>query len=1021
MKKKSYAHLLVATAVFTGTYMGLGTTWSSRVFAAEPAAEPLVQYGDTGPAVSTLQNDLKAEGYINTVTGYFGSLTLAAVKQFQRDHGLAADGIVGPMTWQVLDQHSNTSPSSSSSLIPSIVSPPGTGLKSSSAPSTPSLGAPQKSRSSTSQGSGTASSGGACSGTSSSSTSSSSSARLGTSGSSTASSSTSGSSSAQSSLPKFTLTKKQIGLNGTVVSTAMGFTYQNTTFMPIWYVKPLLDKLGITSTWDGHNWKLVSPSTIKPNLSSLPSGASPYTISLNGIVVAHDTALPYTDPSTNQSTTFVPIWYLMQVLDRIQGKSTWNGTDWNLNLHVSPHVAFTAYQKNGTKIGTYSTQAQAVTALQAHSNPGSYIKDGTGKMVFQEPDFIAVTKAGTVVGEFLTEAAAQTQLLADGQPGGVVKDGNIGDKVVFLAPDFTAYSAAGKALGEFLTLSQAQALLLNSPGGTVKDGTGAVVYTAPDFAAYSGPMHAPTDYGTQVAAEAAIQNNPNGFVVNQQTKQIVQMPSDYYWVTSGGTWLASAGMPTLPEPGYAQPGQAFMNQTGTASSNQMFLLGQVTPNGSYTYVGRLVGGFDWVDLRFPSPSTVNATQIDSWLQANGSPLTGLGGTYIYTQNQYGVDATYLVAHSILESGWGKSEIAQTDNNLFGYGAYDSNPGYFAGKFPSDEYAIRFEAWEVRNNYLNPGSSHYYQWPTLLGMNHDYATSTTWASSIGQLMNQFVTQTNGSASDYVQYSPTATPPSPQSNQEPVYFLNGAKAVVTANPYTNLPMYPDWYTGDQQMFPGVLQIGSSGTAVQQLQSLLNQNGASLSADGQFGQMTQTALVNYQQSHQLPVTGIYDLATWSNLNNITLGTYPTVTQGTIVTIDQIIQGMLSGQVTEWFHIVTASGQAGWVDSNYLQFTNVYEVQPTSTTNTSVPLYTSAKAGAPVALMLHQGDYIVSNNAASPLSGYVQVLAYNQETGASITGYLSTTAADLVAVNPPSITTSSGSANATSTPSSISTSNTN
>ncbi|MFD8982445.1 peptidoglycan-binding protein [Streptomyces sp. NPDC059564] len=59
--------------------------------------------GATGEAVTQLQDRLAALGSPVTTTGVFDSATTAAVKHFQKAHGLAADGIVGPKTRASLD------------------------------------------------------------------------------------------------------------------------------------------------------------------------------------------------------------------------------------------------------------------------------------------------------------------------------------------------------------------------------------------------------------------------------------------------------------------------------------------------------------------------------------------------------------------------------------------------------------------------------------------------------------------------------------------------------------------------------------------------------------------------------------------------------------------------------------------------------------------------------------------------------------------------------------------------------
>jgi hypothetical protein len=72
--------------------------------AAEPvaaagvgAARPTLRRGSTGPWVEALQKKLKLNP-----DGTFGAGTEAALRVFQRQHGMVADGIAGPKTWLVV-------------------------------------------------------------------------------------------------------------------------------------------------------------------------------------------------------------------------------------------------------------------------------------------------------------------------------------------------------------------------------------------------------------------------------------------------------------------------------------------------------------------------------------------------------------------------------------------------------------------------------------------------------------------------------------------------------------------------------------------------------------------------------------------------------------------------------------------------------------------------------------------------------------------------------------------------------
>lgn len=57
-------------------------------------------YGGYDKEVAQLQMMLKELGYYTgKIDGQFGSLTLEAVKRFQKDNNLLVDGIVGNQTW----------------------------------------------------------------------------------------------------------------------------------------------------------------------------------------------------------------------------------------------------------------------------------------------------------------------------------------------------------------------------------------------------------------------------------------------------------------------------------------------------------------------------------------------------------------------------------------------------------------------------------------------------------------------------------------------------------------------------------------------------------------------------------------------------------------------------------------------------------------------------------------------------------------------------------------------------------
>ena len=76
------------------------------------------------------------------------------------------------------------------------------------------------------------------------------------------------------------------------------------------------------------------------------------------------------------------------------------------------------------------------------------------------------------------------------------------------------------------------------------------------------------------------------------------------------------------------------------------------------------------------PTNYSADELNrvySMMNIRNSRLAGKGAIFKEAEKRYGVNALYLMAHSALESAWGRSQIANDKNNFFGIAAYDTSP------------------------------------------------------------------------------------------------------------------------------------------------------------------------------------------------------------------------------------------------------------------------------------------------------------------------------------------------------------
>ena len=118
--------------------------------------------------------------------------------------------------------------------------------------------------------------------------------------------------------------------------------------------------------------------------------------------------------------------------------------------------------------------------------------------------------------------------------------------------------------------------------------------------------------------------------------------------------------------------------------------------------------------------------------------------YFYLlEQQYNINGMFVAAVGIHESAWGTSKIAQNKHNLFGYGAYDSNPYNGAYEFTDYSESIDLIARVFVKYYINPAgtkiydgngaSGKYYSGSNLSAVNKKYATDSNWANCVYKYM------------------------------------------------------------------------------------------------------------------------------------------------------------------------------------------------------------------------------------------------------------------------------------------------
>ena len=176
------------------------------------------------------------------------------------------------------------------------------------------------------------------------------------------------------------------------------------------------------------------------------------------------------------------------------------------------------------------------------------------------------------------------------------------------------------------------------------------------------------------------------------------------------------------------------------------------------YAGTYYNYYQFLPLR--SQSNISGDTLNRFLTSKGygsnSKLFNMGQVFVNGQNTYGVNALLVYSMACLESAYGTSSFAIERNNLFGWNAFDSDPGQ-ASYFASIEQAVNEHMGINLRGYLDINDYRFFG--THLGnkgsgINLKYAADPYWGykiASIAYEIDKFANNYDGNLTDYDAYA------------------------------------------------------------------------------------------------------------------------------------------------------------------------------------------------------------------------------------------------------------------------------
>lgn len=223
------------------------------------------------------------------------------------------------------------------------------------------------------------------------------------------------------------------------------------------------------------------------------------------------------------------------------------------------------------------------------------------------------------------------------------------------------------------------------------------------------------------------ENSDKVVTINKGDKVILKAKQGDWYYVSYDNYLGWAKADSLE---YVDP-----NGTGDGDENNVqYTKEQLTQNLGFS-------------MLLNKPSGLTLDQFKQIFENDSNDVNNIfkdnAEYFYYIEQQYNINGIFVAAVGIHESAWGTSNIYKNKKNLFGYGAYDSDPSGSAYTFQSYAEGIDLVARVFVKYYLNPAGTPiyggetatgtYFEGATLTAVNTRYASDKNWANAVYKWM------------------------------------------------------------------------------------------------------------------------------------------------------------------------------------------------------------------------------------------------------------------------------------------------